>query len=306
MNTAHPRPWGWRVTTYLWAKGLGGGAMLVAALAVLLGIDLGVLTTIVAPTLGVVGAVVTAGLLIWDLKRPERFYYLLTKSNFGSWLVLGGYALFAFGAVSGIWLLLGIAVEAGLIGSAATVFTILSWLAIPAGAMVAGYTAFLFGQAEGRDLWQSPLLFWHLLAQAVMVGAGALAVAAAIAGTAAAGVALIGGRTDHRHRRAPADAAAGVRRQTCDGRGRLGRTHDHARPVRAGRSGRARWRWPPSPPCGRRRVGRHHGVADRAWPGWPSRSPCWSTSPCSCGPGRTFRCRDTDPPSHQHRRQHPR
>jgi formate-dependent nitrite reductase membrane component NrfD len=40
--------------------------------------------------------------------------------------------------------------------------------------MVAGYTAFLFGQAEGRDLWQSPALFWHLLAQAVMTGAGAL------------------------------------------------------------------------------------------------------------------------------------
>jgi len=191
MNTAHPRPWGWRVTTYLWAKGLGGGAMLVAALAVLLGIDLGVLTTIVAPALGVVGTAVTGGLLVWDLKRPERFYYLLTKSNFGSWLVLGSYALAGFAAVSGIWLLAGIAVEAGLIGSAATVFTVLAWLAIPAGAMVAGYTAFLFGQAEGRDLWQSPLLFWHLFAQAVMVGAGALAVAAAIAGTAAAGVALI-------------------------------------------------------------------------------------------------------------------
>jgi hypothetical protein len=43
--------------------------------------------------------------------------------------------------------------------------------------MMAGYTAFLFGQAEGRDLWQSPVLFWHLQAQAVMVGAGALAVA---------------------------------------------------------------------------------------------------------------------------------
>ena len=46
--------------------------------------------------------------------------------------------------------------------------------------MVAGYTAFLFGQAEGRDLWQSPVLFWHLQAQAVMVGSGVLLVLAAI------------------------------------------------------------------------------------------------------------------------------
>ena len=55
--------------------------------------------------------------------------------------------------------------------------TVLAWLALPASAMMAGYTAFLFGQAEGRDLWQSRLLFWHLLVQAVMVGSGALALA---------------------------------------------------------------------------------------------------------------------------------
>lgn len=191
LNTAHPRPWGWRVTTYLWAKGLGGGALVVAALAVLLGIDLGALTTIVAPALGVAGTATTGGLLVWDLKRPERFYYLLTRSNFRSWLVLGAYALAAFAAVSGVWLLLGIAVATGLLASAGTAFTILAWLAIPTGAMVAGYTAFLFGQAEGRDLWQSPLLFWHLLVQAVMVGAGALAVAAAVSGTGSAGAGLI-------------------------------------------------------------------------------------------------------------------
>jgi Fe-S-cluster-containing dehydrogenase component/formate-dependent nitrite reductase membrane component NrfD len=191
MNTAHPRPWGWRVTTYLWAKGLGGGALMVAALAVLLGVDLGILTTIVAPALGVAATAITGGLLVWDLKRPDRFFYILTKSNFGSWLVLGSYALAAFAAVSGIWLLLGIAVETGLVSSAGIWFTVLAWLAIPTGAMVGGYTAFLFGQAEGRDLWQSPLLFWHLQAQAVMVGAGALAVAAAVVGTAAAGVNLI-------------------------------------------------------------------------------------------------------------------
>lgn len=57
----------------------------------------------------------------------------------------------------------------------------LAWLAIPFGGLVAGYTGFLFGQAEGRDLWQSPLLFWHLLVQAGMVGTGALLVMAPFA-----------------------------------------------------------------------------------------------------------------------------
>jgi Fe-S-cluster-containing dehydrogenase component/formate-dependent nitrite reductase membrane component NrfD len=191
LNTAHPRPWGWRVTTYLWTKAVGGGALLVAALAVLLGIDLGILTTVVAPALGVAGTAVTGALLIWDLKRPERFLYIFLKSNFRSWLVLGSYALAAFAAVASSWLLLGIGVETGVIASADTAFTVLAALAVPTGAMVAGYTGFLFGQAEGRDLWQSPLLFWHLIVQAVMVGGGALAVAAAVAGTGSDGFALI-------------------------------------------------------------------------------------------------------------------
>lgn len=191
MNTAHTRPWGWRVTSYLWLKGLGGGALMVAALAYLLGIDLGVLGDVVAPALGLAGTGLTVALLVWDLKRPERFLYILTKSNFKSWLVLGAYALAAFTAVAGIWLLLGLGSRLDMVNAPPGVMTILAWLALPTGFMVAGYTAFLFGQAEGRDLWQSPLLLWHLLIQAVMVGAGALAIAALFTDTSTAGVRLI-------------------------------------------------------------------------------------------------------------------
>ncbi|HSK60181.1 MAG TPA: 4Fe-4S dicluster domain-containing protein [Actinomycetospora sp.] len=191
LDTAHPRPWGWRVTTYLWAKGVGGGAVLLAALALLTGVDLGVLTTLVAPALGVVGTAATGVLLVWDLKRPERFWFILAKSNPRSWLVLGSYALGAFAIVSGGWLLYGIAVEAGMLAASPVVWTVVAVLGIPTGLMVAGYTAFLFGQAEGRDLWQSPLLFWHLIVQALMVGAGALAITALLAGTPPSGAALI-------------------------------------------------------------------------------------------------------------------
>jgi formate-dependent nitrite reductase membrane component NrfD len=42
-------------------------------------------------------------------------------------------------------------------------------LALALGA--AGYSAFLFGQAEGRDAWQSPVLLPQLLAAAVTAGA---------------------------------------------------------------------------------------------------------------------------------------
>jgi Fe-S-cluster-containing dehydrogenase component/Ni/Fe-hydrogenase subunit HybB-like protein len=169
LNTAHPRPWGWKVVTYLWTKGVGAGALAVAALAYLLGIGLGALGDYVAPALGIFGAATTGALLVWDLKRPERFLYLFLKSNFSSWLVLGGYVLTLFTGGAVLWILAA-ALDVGWL------MTFLAWAALPASALMAGYTAFLFGQAEGRDLWQSPVLFWHLLAQAGMVGSGALAV----------------------------------------------------------------------------------------------------------------------------------
>ncbi|MEK7863460.1 MAG: NrfD/PsrC family molybdoenzyme membrane anchor subunit, partial [Chloroflexota bacterium] len=56
--------------------------------------------------------------------------------------------------------------------------------AILAAAAAAGYSGFLFGQAEGRDFWQSPLLPLHLIVQAVVAGAGVLAIGAfALGGT---------------------------------------------------------------------------------------------------------------------------
>ena len=175
-NTAHPRPWGWRVTTYLWTKGVSAGVLLIAALALFLGTDLGVLTTIVAPAVALAFLAATGALLVLDLKRPERFLYIFLKPNPTSWLFWGSVALAGYGAVASIWLLLGIASEASSFDAGAA-YSVLRWFAVPAAAMAAGYTGFLFGQAEGRDLWQSPLLFWHLQVQALMVGAGALAIA---------------------------------------------------------------------------------------------------------------------------------
>ena len=177
LNTAHPRPWGWRVIGYLWTKGVGAGALALAASAAVLGIDLGLVGSVGAPVVAALGAGLTGVLLIWDLKRPERFYYLFTRGNHRSWLVLGGYCLLAFGVAALAWFAVGILGVDGLE----------KWLAWPvfvAAAMVAGYTAFLFGQAEGRYLWQSGWLFPHLLAPALMTGAGVMAILLAASGAA--------------------------------------------------------------------------------------------------------------------------
>ena len=167
LNTAHPRPWGWKVWTYLWTKSIAAGAVALAALLILTSTDRSVLLTTIAPFIGAVFIGLTAVLLVWDLKQPKRFYYILTKPNPKSWLVWGSVFLGIFAGVAGLTFL------SGAFGLNEVVYW-LAWPAIPAAVMVAGYTAFLFGQAEGRDLWQSPVLFWHLLAQAVMTGAGAL------------------------------------------------------------------------------------------------------------------------------------
>ena len=170
-TTAHETTWKAKVSTYLVTKAVAAGVMAVAALLVLMGHSgeqaaVGILPPVVAGLF----LAATGVLLVWDLRRPERFYYLITRGNRRSWLVKGAWVLGAFAAVCGAWFIAGVA------GSAVA----LQVLAAPAAllaAATAGYTAFLFGQCEGRDLWQTPLLLPTLLAQAAVAGGAAYSVA---------------------------------------------------------------------------------------------------------------------------------
>jgi formate-dependent nitrite reductase membrane component NrfD len=120
-----------------------------------------------APTAALFFAAVTGLLLILDLKQPTRFHYIFTRPQWGSWLVKGSFILLAMGLVGSLWWLGGLFDMASLVRA----------MAIPGiifGAGTAGYTAWLFAQCEGRDLWQTPLMLPVLLAQAVSAGAAAL------------------------------------------------------------------------------------------------------------------------------------
>ncbi|MHB1501561.1 MAG: 4Fe-4S dicluster domain-containing protein [Candidatus Dormibacteria bacterium] len=178
LNTSHPRPWGWRVSGYLWTKSVATGALLVAALALIANGRLGGEILLGAPGLAFLFSLATGALLIWDLKRPERFLYIFLKFNPTSWLVWGTVAFSIYSALSGLWLLLGVLASAGVLSGASTAlaFGILRWVVLPVAIVTAGYSALLFNQAEGRDLWQSPIFFWHLLDQALLAGSGALLV----------------------------------------------------------------------------------------------------------------------------------
>lgn len=168
-TTAHHMTWKAKVSGYLVTKAAAAGLMLIASLLVAMGHgDDQAAVGVVPPVLAGVFLAVTGALLVGDLKQPGRFLYILTKSNTSSWLVRGAWILGAFAALVGLWGLFGLLDSGGP----------LRWLALPVSLLaagVAGYTAFLFGQCEGRDLWQTPLLLPILLTQAVVAGGASFA-----------------------------------------------------------------------------------------------------------------------------------
>ena len=172
-DVAHPAPWGAIPAAYLWTKSIAAGVLMVAAIlfATPSGGDR-VLVNIASPALAIAFLGITVVLLIADLKQPWRFYFLLTKPNFRSWLVWGTYILMIYGALAAAWF--GCGLFAGAVPAplpiAAAIFAVGS----------ACYSAFLFAQAKGRDLWQSPIFTWHLLIQALIGGAAVLLIVASL------------------------------------------------------------------------------------------------------------------------------
>ena len=169
-TTAHEMTWKAKVSSYLVTKAVAAGIMMMAALLVFLGHggDQAVVG-VAPPVVAGVFLAATSVLLVGDLRQPRRFYYLITRANPRSWLVKGAAVLGAFAAVCAAWFVAGVVDSVGA----------LQVLAAPAallGLATAGYTAFLFAQCEGRDLWQSHWLLPTLLAQTVTAGGAGYAV----------------------------------------------------------------------------------------------------------------------------------
>ncbi len=168
-DIAHPAPWGWKVSSYFLSKGIAAGSMMLAVLLLVVGARGSQLADLVPGILALAGIAVTGLFLVADLKQPRRFHYLFTRPQWRSWLARGAQAINLAAVVSLVWTLAAALHLHGLLDT-------LRWAMVPAGALLAGYTAFLFNQCEGRDLWQSPLLLAHTLVNAVLAGAAALAI----------------------------------------------------------------------------------------------------------------------------------
>jgi formate-dependent nitrite reductase membrane component NrfD len=131
-------------------------------------------------TIALLFTMLTTVLLVWDLEHKARFLRVVFTPQSKSWLARGAFILIAYSTLCGVFWLASVAGFTG--------FTsLLLWPTVIAGFFAACYTAFLFGQCEGRDLWQSPLLPVHFIVQALMCGSAVLALLPAnLGGTPAA------------------------------------------------------------------------------------------------------------------------
>lgn len=175
-NVHHHVPWHWPVAAYLVTKGIAAGAVGLLAIGLLGGFLIEDAWTATAVSgIALLMTAITTGLLVYDLERPERFLRIILRPQWGSWLVKGAFILIGFSLLVTGWFGLELAAQLGYADAALaeSLRHSLLYLSAIAGIGVACYTAFLFGQAEGRDLWQSTLLPVHLLLQALMAGAAA-------------------------------------------------------------------------------------------------------------------------------------
>lgn len=166
LDTEHKVEWGWGVALYLVTKGVAAGAAILAPFAAALGLT-GWRASYAPELIAMVFVALTGLLLVEDLYKPFAFIRLFTRPNWNSWLVKGAWIINAFvGLLAASMALRWFGFDQAADG--------VRWGAAVVGLGVAGYTAFLFAQCEGRDLWQSKWLLPHLLFQALLCGAAVL------------------------------------------------------------------------------------------------------------------------------------
>jgi Fe-S-cluster-containing dehydrogenase component/formate-dependent nitrite reductase membrane component NrfD len=192
-DVPHEMPWGWKVAAYLWTKSIGAGVFFIPALFLGFGLPIPNAFAALAACLSLVFIGITTFFLVWDLKQPRRFLKIVLRPQLRSWLARGAFILMGFTALGGLWFLASVAQETFV---RATIALPMDWLkqtqnalTFPAAFLAifsAIYSAFLFSQAEGRDLWQSPPLALNLFLHAGAAGGGALLIAAMIGGLAVA------------------------------------------------------------------------------------------------------------------------
>jgi hypothetical protein len=156
--------WGWEVSAYIWTKGIASGTYLIAALMMLMGVEVTQTQWWAVIIIGFVFLGITGVLLILDLDRPTRFLYVMLRPNWSSWLVKGAYILAGFSGV--------LAASAGILilGLDANYLTYLAYVGVPLSLLTGVYTAWLFQQAKGRSWSNDKMLPAKFLLETIAIG----------------------------------------------------------------------------------------------------------------------------------------
>jgi Fe-S-cluster-containing dehydrogenase component/formate-dependent nitrite reductase membrane component NrfD len=174
-NAQHKIQWHWELPSYLVTKNIAGGLFILLSLGAGLGaFTFDSLTFLAAGFTAMIFMLLTVVLLIKDLSQPKRFLNILLRPQWKSWVARGAYILVSFTAVAGLWWLIEGAAYMNWLSSdiASAIRPVAASLTFPLALFAVIYTAFLLGQAEGRDMWQSNLLPFQLFAQSMMVASG--------------------------------------------------------------------------------------------------------------------------------------
>ncbi len=170
-DVPHASMWGWKVGAYLLTKSVAAGAFLASMVWIGSAEAVSQAMSVAAAT-GLLFLALTLWLLVADLKRPERFLFILLRPNWDSWLVRGGVILSLYGLFLVLWLT--VAAWDWIPTPALRGFVVFGTVLL--AALSAIYTGWLFGQAKGRVLWLWKPFVWHLLVQALVAGAAILLV----------------------------------------------------------------------------------------------------------------------------------
>jgi formate-dependent nitrite reductase membrane component NrfD len=174
-NAQHKIQWHWELPSYLVTKNIAGGLFMLMSVGAMFNLfTFDSLTFLATGFTAMVFMLLTVILLIKDLSQPKRFLNILLRPQWKSWVARGAFILISFTAVAGLWWLIEGAAYMNWLSSdlASTLRPIAAWITFPLALFAVIYTAFLLGQAEGRDMWQSNLLPFQLFAQSMLVASG--------------------------------------------------------------------------------------------------------------------------------------
>jgi len=174
-NAQHKIQWHWELPLYLVTKNIAGGLFMLLSLGAIFNFfPFDSASFLAAGFTSMLFTLITVILLIKDLSQPKRFLNILLRPQWKSWVTRGAFILVSFTAVAGLWWLIEGATMLGWLSDsvAAGIRPLAAWITLPLALFAVIYSAFLLGQAEGRDMWQTPLLPFQLLSQSFMVASG--------------------------------------------------------------------------------------------------------------------------------------